>query len=302
MSAEENSPLPSDPREPSESAPYTPESPHSSFDLDEGAREPMRLQRLSKWLPPENFNVPWGWLDVVMLVPVAIALIFVFALIIIGCEVAFFHARANYLRVHMSFLLILAQIVMELALLGYLALQVRNRSRLPFWPTIGWRSLRPKSVSRAGAYFGFICAGVGLALLVSLASAAFPPKHPLPIEKIFATRPLTILFMATAVLVAPLVEETVFRGYLYPVAARSFGVLGGIVFTGAVFGLLHGSQLWGGWWQIGLLVVVGILFTFARASTRTNLSSFLLHISYNGVQVIGVLAALYGPKHILPMH
>lgn len=302
MTAEENSPLSPEPREPSESAPYSSEPPPGGIEAVGDATNPIPSQRFSKWLPPESFDVPWGWLDVAMLVPIAIALLFVFALIIIGCEVAFFHARAGYLRVHMSFLLILAQVVMEITLLGYLALQVRNRSRLPFWPTIGWRPLRPGSVSRAGAYFGFLCGGVGLALLVSLASAAFPPKHPLPIEKVFATRPLTILFMATAVLVAPIVEETIFRGYLYPVAARSFGVIGGIVFTGAVFGLLHGSQLWGGWWQIGLLVVVGILFTFARASTRTNLSSFLLHVSYNGVQVIGVLVALYGPKNIVHLH
>lgn len=159
-----------------------------------------------------------------------------------------------------------------------------------------------RTVSPVAAHIGFLFAGVALAFIVAGASALFPPSHPLPIEKIFATRPLTILFMATAVLVAPLVEETIFRGYLFPVAARSFGVVGGILFTGAVFGLLHGSQLWGGWWQIGLLVIVGILFTLARAATRTNVSSFLLHISYNGVQVIGLLYAMYGSRHILHMH
>jgi uncharacterized protein len=307
MSAEENSSPSPEPQESSElspdkseSAPYSSEpSPDGTFDSQP---VPPGIRLESKWLPPENYNVPWGWLDVVLIVPIALALLFVFALVIIGSEVAFAHARPSYLRAHMSFLLISAQIVMELALLGYLALQVRQRSRLPFWSTIGWRPLRPRTVSRGAAYFGFIVSGVSLALLVSLASAAFPPKQPLPIEKVFETRSLTILFMATAVLVAPLVEETLFRGYLFPVAARSFGVVGGIVFTGAIFGLLHGSQLWGGWWQIGLLVIVGILFTFARAATRTNVSSFLLHTSYNGVQVIGVLVSLYAPKHLFHMH
>lgn len=310
MSAEENSSPSPEPRESSElspdkseSAPYSSEpSPDGTFESHPAPLEPPPFRPESKSLPPENYNVPWGWLDVVLIVPIALALLFVFALVIIGSEVAFAHAGPSYLRAHMSFLLISAQIVMELALLGYLALQVRQRSRLPFWSTIGWRPLRPRTVSRGAAYFGFIVSGVGLALLVSVASAAFPPKQPLPIEKVFETRSLTILFMATAVLVAPLVEETLFRGYLFPVAARSFGVVGGIVFTGAAFGLLHGSQLWGGWWQIGLLVIVGILFTFARAATRTNVSSFLLHISYNGVQVIGVLVSLYAPKHLFHMH
>lgn len=302
MSAEENSSLSSEPQEPSEPAPHNSVPSPTGYFESHPTPGPPSLQPESKWFPPENYNVPWGWLDVALIVPIALALLFVFALVMIGSEVAFLHVRPSYLRAHMSFLLISAQIVMELALLGYLDLQIRHRSRLPFWSTIGWRPLHPRTVSRGAAYFGFIVGGVGLALLVSLASAAFPPKQPLPIEKIFETRSLTILFMATAVLVAPLVEETLFRGYLFPVAARSFGVVGGIVFTGAVFGLLHGSQLWGGWWQIGLLVIVGILFTLARAATRTNLSSFLLHISYNGVQVIGVLVSLYAPKHLFHVH
>lgn len=256
----------------------------------------------SKHFPPENYNVPWGWLDVVMIVPFAFAVIFVFALIIVGSEIAIFHAPGSYIRAHLNFMLISAQILMEISLLAYLALQIRHRSNLPFWSMIGWHPLRPRNVSSVGAYFGLIVGGVALALFVSLASEAFPPSHPLPIERIFQTPSLTLLFMLTAVLIAPVVEETVFRGYLYPVAARSFGIVGGIVFTGAVFGLLHGSQLWGGWWQIGLLVIVGIIFTYVRAITRSVLSSFLLHISYNSVQVVGVLVTMYESKHLLHVH
>jgi CAAX protease family protein len=304
MSAEENSPLSPEPRDLSEPAPHSSElSPGGTLEPQSAPPGPPPFRPASKWFPPENYHVPWDWLDVLLLLPlVGFVLIIVFAVIIIAVAAAAFHMPFSHIRAHFTFIGILAQILMELSLLGYFALQIRHRSGLPFWSTIGWRPLRPRTVSRGAAYFGFIVSGVGLALLVSVVSAAFPPKHALPIEKVFATRPLTILFMATAVLVAPLVEETIFRGYLFPVASRSFGVVGGIIFTGAVFGLLHGSQLWGGWWQIGLLVIVGILFTFARAATRTNVSSFLLHISYNGVQVIGVLVSLYAPKHLFHVH
>jgi len=303
MNAEENSSLAPEPRESSEPASH-PSEPQFSTGLGPEPLGPGPTDgpQPSKRFPPENYNVPWGWLDVVMIVPFAFAVIFVFALIIVGAEIAIFHAPGSYIRAHLSFMLISAQILMEISLLGYLALQIRHRSNLPFWSTVGWHPLRPRNISRIVAYFGLIVAGVALAPFVSLASEAFPPAHPLPIERIFQTRSLTLLFMLTAVLIAPLVEETVFRGYLYPVAARSFGIVGGIVFTGAVFGLLHGSQLWGGWWQIGLLVIVGILFTYVRAMTRTVLSSFLLHISYNSVQVVGVLVTMYGTKHILHVH
>src|SRR5574340_113873 len=101
MSAEENSSIPPEPPEPSEPAPYTSESRHGIFEPGGSALEPARLQRHSKWFAPENFNVPWGWLDVAMLVPIAIALLFIFALMIIGCEIAFVHAQAGYLRAHM---------------------------------------------------------------------------------------------------------------------------------------------------------------------------------------------------------
>jgi membrane protease YdiL (CAAX protease family) len=301
MSADDNSSLAPEPREPSEPAPHSSEPLTGGSELGPGAPEPTNFQPPSKRFPFESFNVPWTWLDVAVIVPFAFAVIFVFALIIIGSEIVVFQAPASYVRAHLSFILISAQILMEISLLGFLALQIRHRSNLPFWSTVGWRPLRPRTVSRVAAYVGLIGGGIGLAFFVSLASLAFPPKHPLPIERIFETRSLTLLFMLTAVVVAPVVEETVFRGYLYPVASRSFGVVGGIVFTGAVFGLLHGSQLWGGWWQIGLLILVGIIFTYVRAVTRTVFSSFMLHISYNSVQVIGVLYTMYGSRHMVHM-
>lgn len=304
MSAEYDSSLPPEPHETSPPAPRASELPLApNFEPQSAPPGPPPFRPEPKWLPFENYQVPWGWLDVFVLLPVVgLGLMILFAAVIIAFAAAGLHIPLSHIRAHFTFVGLLAQILMELSLLGYFALQIRHRSGLPFWRTIGWRPLRPRTVSPATASFGFVVTGVGLALLVSAISAAFPPKQPLPIEKVFASRPLTLLFIATAVLIAPLVEETIFRGYLFPVAARSFGVVGGIVFTGAVFGLLHGSQLWGGWLQIGLLVIVGILFTFARASTRTNVASFLLHISYNGVQVIGVLLALYAPKHLFHVH
>jgi CAAX protease family protein len=292
MSVDEHSYLPAEPPEP---------EPHSSEPPPSGSPAPVHLQDSSRWFPPEDFRVPWNWVDVALIVPFAIGAMFLIALLILG-GLALFRLTPSHLRRSMSelsFILISAQILMEIALLGYFALQIRARTHLPFWRTIGWRPLRLGTLTRGLSFVSLIVGGVALALFTSLASAAFPPKHPLPIERIFQTRSLTILFMATAVLVAPVVEETLFRGYLYPVAARSFGIVGGIVFTGTLFGLLHGSQLWGGWWQIALLVVVGIIFTYVRAITRTVWSSFLLHVSYNSVQVIAVLVTLFAPHHFV---
>ncbi len=95
--------------------------------------------------------------------------------------------------------------------------------------------------------------------------------------------------MSLSVLLAPFFEETIFRGYIYPAIARRIGITGSIIVTGVLFGVLHAPQLWGGWAQIGLLILVGIVFTYARAKTGTVVASYLLHLSYNSFLFLGFL-------------
>jgi hypothetical protein len=104
-----------------------------------------------------------------------------------------------------------------------------------------------------------------------------------------------------AVLLAPLVEETIFRGYIYPVIGARWGELAGILITGSLFGLLHGFQLGGALWQIVLLVVVGIVFTWVRASAKTVAASYCLHMGYNSFLFAGFLASTH-LLHSMPPH
>jgi hypothetical protein len=94
------------------------------------------------------------------------------------------------------------------------------------------------------------------------------------------------------------VEETVFRGYLYPLFAKSFGIIPGILLTGILFGLMHGAQLGWTWGIVGLLILVGIIFTFARAYTGTVLASFLLHLGYNSMIAVATIIGTRGFTHI----
>ena len=57
-----------------------------------------------------------------------------------------------------------------------------------------------------------------------------------------AKDPLVIILMAiAAVIVAPLAEEVIFRGYLYPAAKRFCGPVGAILFSSLVFAAAHGN-------------------------------------------------------------
>jgi len=137
-----------------------------------------------------------------------------------------------------------------------------------------------------------------LAVIVSAAGRFFGQQNELPIEQMFRSRPTVMLLIAFGILVAPLVEETMFRGFLYPVIARRFGMAAGVVITGALFGAMHAQQLWGGWGQIVLLILVGILLTWVRARTGTVAASYLVHLGYNTLLFLGFFAATGGLRHI----
>jgi membrane protease YdiL (CAAX protease family) len=171
---------------------------------------------------------------------------------------------------------------------------------LPFWSTLGWRRLKPNTAGRQPSPWIYFFCGFALAIFVALAGSQVHTKEAVPIQELFKTRDTALIFMAMAVLVAPLVEETVFRGYLFPLFAKSFGIAPGIVLTGILFGLMHGYQLGWTWGIVVLLIVVGVIFTFARAYAGTVLASFLMHLGYNSMIAASAIISTHGFTRIPP--
>jgi len=197
----------------------------------------------------------------------------------------------------------------------YVTLSVlRNTS---FWRSLGWRELG-SSPGGKGRPWMYLLAGGGLSIFVAAAGSRVKTADNTPIQELLTSRNGALLVMGMAVLVAPLVEETVFRGYLYPTLARivssvsrflglkysvadRVGVVSSILLTGLLFGLLHGAQLGWTFGFVSLLVLVGIIFTFARAWSGTVLASFLLHLGYNSTIAITTIIATHGFTQI-PTH
>jgi membrane protease YdiL (CAAX protease family) len=310
MNLNENNQLPADPAPTLDSSGRVNSAPLSS-PAEPAPPSPNMAQPIAASIAPENLpttndyvtediRVPWSWTDLVLFVVLAIAG-FILISLFVGLAIAV--SGANFRSIQnnphdINLLSIAIQVLVDLGLLAYLVAQMRLRFRSPFWHTIGWRKLDTGRIPPLAFYSGLILSGFFLSIIVSLGSSLFPPAKNLPIETLFQDRYATVLFMSVAVLIAPLVEETIFRGYIYPVVARSFGKVWGILATGTLFGLLHASQLWGGWSQIALLVFVGVVLTFARALSRTVVASFVIHTSYNSVQVIGLLVATHGLRHL----
>jgi membrane protease YdiL (CAAX protease family) len=170
-----------------------------------------------------------------------------------------------------------------------------------------------------GSPWMYFLSGCGLAIFVAVASSRVKEVDHVPIQELFKSRNGAVLLMAMAVFVAPLVEETVFRGYLYPLFASKFsriaqnagvdplrairlGTFLGIAITGILFGLMHGAQLGWTWGLVALLTLVGIIFTFARAWTGTVFASFLLHLGYNSMIAITSIIATKGFTHMPSGH
>jgi membrane protease YdiL (CAAX protease family) len=181
---------------------------------------------------------------------------------------------------------------------------------VPFWSSLGWRKFRSTLSASWGAW-AYVFGGCGLAIFVGLASSRVHTKDNMPIQELFKNRNNAILLICMAVLIAPLVEETVFRGYLYPLFARiayaiarrlnaepseavRVGIRTSILLTGTLFGLMHGSQLGWTWQVVALLIFVGIVFTFVRARTGTVFASFLLHLGYNSMIAITTIIGTHG--------
>lgn len=249
-----------------------------------------------KWAKlPEDLRAPWGWPDLLYLVVSWV--VFQFAVGITVGVVAVSQGmdarRLPELARHPTVVVGLTT-AMFLFLMLFVWVLLRLRYGAPFWQAVGWRRFRPSKITPATGVVLSLLGGIGLAVMIIPLNAVFRAKTKLPIEQLFQDRQSALLLMGLAILLAPLVEETIFRGYIYPVIARSWGVTAGVLVTGMLFGLMHAQQLRGGTAQIVLLMWVGVVLTWVRAKTGTVLASYLVHLSYNSFLFLGLYAATGG--------
>ena len=250
----------------------------------------------------DDLRVPWGWLEVALFVFLGVIGSVVVTWGMAQIAVRFFGANSNEvfgttMSTAKSVVVLISQAMLDGFAILYLYVMLLARTDSPFWPSIGWREMRPGAGKIRDSVLQFLAGGAVLAVAVSFAGGFLNSKETLPIEELLQARVSILLFGILGVLVAPLVEETIFRGFLYPVIARRLGIAAGIAITGTLFGLMHAAQLWGGWGQIALLILVGVVLTWVRARTGTVAASYFVHLGYNGLQLAGYLIYVIGGSH-----
>jgi membrane protease YdiL (CAAX protease family) len=254
---------------------------------------------------PDDLRVPWSWAHFIVF------LFFAFtSFVVVQTALAFYFVPQQKLtpKQYEQYLLNKPQFLFGSNLIWYaliflfLYVTLAVLRGAPFWKSLGWRPLRASVTGAKSKPWAYFFSGCGVAIFVALASSRVHTNENMPIQELFKSRSNAFLLMAMAVFVAPLVEETVFRGYLYPLFAKSFGMWTSIVITGVLFGLMHGTQLGWSWGIVLLLVLVGVIFTFARAAAGTVVASFLLHLGYNSMIAVTTIISTHGFTRMPALH
>jgi len=128
------------------------------------------------------------------------------------------------------------------------------------------------------AAFGAVLLG-GLMDVVTLALRK--PIVPDVLRPLFTGTASVAAMIVFAVIVTPLVEELLFRGVLFPVAARSLGTLGGVLLTSGLFGFAHVVTYGLDAYLIAQTLVAGLYLTWLRARTGSLTPCVAAHAALN---------------------
>jgi len=232
----------------------------------------------------------WTGFDVLSVVAVTVVALVVLPLLAVLIAHAVLFPKAAF-----SDIIQVPEVVLAVQLLIYLVVFALIYKLLVTRSGHFWHSLRwnwPNS-----SWPGFLVLGGLLYFaLMGLGQLLPIPKH-LPIDRFFQTAREAAMMSVLSVTLAPFMEELFFRGLLYPVLARRFGITASIFLTGAAFAILHGAQLKYSW-AVLIIFLVGMALTAVRAFTKSVAASFLVHVGYNGTLSALLFLATDGFRHL----
>lgn len=90
---------------------------------------------------------------------------------------------------------------------------------------------------------------------------------------------------AVIAVVAPIVEETTYRGLGFAALAASFGPVAAVLATGVAFGLSHGLVV-----ALPVLSLFGVILAWLRWKTASLYPPIALHAVFNAAALVAVVA------------
>ncbi len=168
-----------------------------------------------------------------------------------------------------------ASLLAEIFLLLAVALFTVGKYRVS-WSALGFRLPR-----RGGWWLPLALLGGALAVVwlyfTVLAALGVEPGGNIP-EEAFDSVPLVVLVGVLSLAVAPFMEETFFRGFLFGGLRGRWGVFWAALGTGFLFSLAHIDPL-----VFIPFTAVGMLFALGYVYSGSLLASMIAHLLFNGL-------------------
>lgn len=90
-----------------------------------------------------------------------------------------------------------------------------------------------------------------------------------------------LIQLLTAGIVAPIVEELIFRGLVYRRTKKMTGTIAAAILSAALFGVFHGN-----WVQAPYAFIIGIMAVFVYEKFKSIVAPIMLHMSANILSVL----------------
>ena len=90
-----------------------------------------------------------------------------------------------------------------------------------------------------------------------------------------------LIQLLTAGIVAPIVEELIFRGLVYRRTKKMTGTIAAAILSAALFGVFHGN-----WIQAPYAFIIGIVAVFVYEKFKSIVAPIMLHMSANILSVL----------------
>lgn len=183
------------------------------------------------------------------------------------------------LQTNAIFLLVL-QFVFYVFLLAYIYFFVTLYYKTSFSSALKWKKLSVHNTVR------YLLGGAVLSLVVMVIPPLLPEKKTFPLERMFNSPASAYAIAVFAIVVAPFMEELLFRGLLFAFFEKHGGLTFAIVSTAILFSGLHIPEYWGAWNHVIMILIVGLTFSLVRGLTGSLTPSFILHLAYNGTMML----------------
>jgi membrane protease YdiL (CAAX protease family) len=235
--------------------------------------------------PPRQLSVPWGLSDALAVIVTALVfqLVVTMALMQLSGNVPEAAHWLEQINTGDLSAILLLNLLNLLAGLGVVAWFLNHYG--VGLKAVGWRRV---DLERSALYtVGILVAfQIGASLVLGIVSLLAPVFGPNQIQHAYfiGTSPQN-RFMAFVALVIlpPLLEETVFRGFVFPALAKHWGVVWGAVISSAIFGIAHA--------QITLSIytfVLGLLLCFMYTRLKSIFPGMALHMINNLVAFVAL--------------